>query len=31
VRSVAASRNRDWDKMSDAERDTFIDDIVHEG
>ncbi len=30
VRAVAAARNRDWDQMSDAERDAFIDDIVHE-
>ena len=30
VRAVAAARNLDWDQMSDAERDAFIDDIVHE-
>lgn len=30
VRSAAASRNQDWDLMSDAARDAFIDDIVHE-
>ena len=30
VRAVAAARNKDWDRMSDAERDAFIDDIVHE-
>jgi hypothetical protein len=30
VPAVAAARNRDWDQMSDAERDAFIDDIVHE-
>jgi hypothetical protein len=28
VRAVAAARNLDWDQMSDAERDAFIDDIV---
>ena len=28
--AVAAARNKDWDRMSDAERDAFIDDIVHE-
>jgi hypothetical protein len=30
VRAVAAARNQDWDQMSDAQRDAFIDDIVHE-
>ncbi|MFN8466414.1 MAG: hypothetical protein U0X20_12725 [Caldilineaceae bacterium] len=30
VGAVAAARNRDWDQMSDAERDAFINDIVHE-
>lgn len=30
VRAVAAARNQDWDRMSDEERDAFIDDIVHE-
>jgi hypothetical protein len=28
VRAVAAARNLDWDQMSDAERDAFIEDIV---
>jgi hypothetical protein len=27
VRALAAARNQDWDQMSDAERDAFIDDI----
>jgi hypothetical protein len=30
VRAVAAARNQDWDQMSDAQRDAFIDTIVHE-
>jgi hypothetical protein len=30
VRAVAAARNQDWDRMSDEERDAFIDDIMHE-
>ena len=30
VRAVAAARNKDWDRMSDSERESFIDNIVHE-
>jgi len=31
LRKLAAARNRNWEKMSDAEREDFIDDLVHEG
>ncbi|MBD2773223.1 hypothetical protein [Iningainema tapete] len=30
VRYVAAQRGKNWDTMSEEERDDFIDDIVHE-
>jgi hypothetical protein len=30
VRAAAAQRGRDWDTMSEAEREAFIDDVVHE-
>jgi len=30
VRSVAAAHNKDWNRMSEAERESFIDEIVHE-
>ncbi len=30
IRIVAAERGRDWDAMSDEERETFVDDLVHE-
>jgi hypothetical protein len=31
VRRVARQRGRDWDAMTDDEREAFIDDLVHEG
>jgi len=30
VRHLAAQRGRDWDAMSEAEREAFIDDLIHE-
>lgn len=30
VRKAAAQRGKNWDTMSEEERDDFIDDIVHE-
>ena len=30
IRRVCAERGRDWDKMSEDEREAFIDDLVHE-
>lgn len=30
LRRLATERNKDWGRMSDAERETFIDDLVHE-
>lgn len=30
IRIVAAQRGRDWDAMSDEERESFVDDLVHE-
>ena len=30
VRLVAAQHGRDWDAMTEAEREMFIDDLVHE-
>jgi hypothetical protein len=30
VRAVATTRDKDWDRMSEAERESFIDQIVHE-
>ena len=30
IRIVADQRGRDWDKMSDEERESFVDDLVHE-
>ncbi len=30
VRKAAAQRGRDWDKMTEEERDAFIDDVIHE-
>ena len=30
IRIVAAERGRDWDAMSDEERESFVDYLVHE-
>ncbi len=30
IRAVAAKRGRDWDAMSDDDRLSFVDDVVHE-
>jgi hypothetical protein len=30
ARELAAQRDLNWDAMSDAEREAFIDDLVHE-
>ena len=30
MRVVAAARSQDWDNMSEAARELFIDDLVHE-
>jgi hypothetical protein len=30
LRRVAADRGREWDKMSEDEREDFIDDLLHE-
>lgn len=30
LRRVCAERRQDWDTMSEAEREAFIDDLVHE-
>ncbi len=30
IRMVAAERGRDWDAMSEEERESFVDDLVHE-
>ena len=30
VRTVAAQRGREWDMMTEDEREAFIDDLVHE-
>jgi hypothetical protein len=30
VRAAAAQRGRDWETMTDDEREAFIDDVVHE-
>ena len=30
IRVVAAQRGRDWDRMSEDERESFIDELVHE-
>ena len=30
IRIVAAQRGRDWDQMSNEERESFVDDLVHE-
>ena len=30
IRRVCAERGRDWDQMSEDEREAFIDDLVHE-
>ena len=30
ARAAAAARGRDWDKMTEEERDEFIDDVLHE-
>jgi hypothetical protein len=30
IRSVAAARGRDWDAMTEDEREAFVDDLVHE-
>ena len=31
LRKLAAARNRNWDTMSESQREDFIDDLVHEG
>jgi hypothetical protein len=31
TRTVAAQRGRDWDTMTEDEREAFVDDLVHEG
>ncbi len=31
LKKLAAARNRNWDAMSDSEREDFIDQLVHEG
>jgi hypothetical protein len=30
LRSVCAERGLDWDRMSEDERETFVDDLLHE-
>jgi len=30
LRSVCAKRGLDWDRMSEDERETFVDDLLHE-
>ena len=30
IRSVAAERGRNWDTMTEDEREAFVDDLVHE-
>jgi hypothetical protein len=30
LRRVSTERGLDWDKMSDAEREAFVDDLIHE-
>lgn len=30
VRDTASARNLDWERMSDSEREAFIDTVVHE-
>jgi hypothetical protein len=30
IRRVCAERGRDWDKMTEEERESFVDDLVHE-
>ena len=30
LRRVAAERGIDWDTLSEAERETFVDDLIHE-
>lgn len=30
ARTLAASRGRNWDQMSEAEQEQFIDEVVHE-
>ncbi len=30
LRAVAADRGRDWDRMTEDEREAFIDDLIHE-
>jgi hypothetical protein len=29
-RRLATERNKDWDQMSEGERESFIDDLIHE-
>jgi gamma-glutamyl:cysteine ligase YbdK (ATP-grasp superfamily) len=31
LRRLAAARGRDWDKLTDEEREVFVDDLLHEG
>ncbi|HXG09344.1 MAG TPA: hypothetical protein VNK04_06100 [Gemmataceae bacterium] len=30
LRRIAAERGLDWDKMSEEDREAFVDDLVHE-
>ena len=30
LRRLAAQRGRDWDKMTEGEREAFVDDLLHE-
>ena len=30
IRTIAAERGRDWDAMTEDEREAFVDDLVHE-
>lgn len=30
ARSAAQKRGRDWDRMNEAEREAFIDEVIHE-
>ena len=30
ARAAAKMRGRDWDRMNEAERETFVDDVLHE-
>jgi hypothetical protein len=30
MRALCAARGRDWDALSEAERENFVDDLMHE-